>query len=117
MATNNQQQRRKSRRNGSTYESRIAPIKGLAAHWGNLLVSQSFAELDEITRLAPGTGSIGGGNSMVQNLLKTGAQRGKVYAAEDGSAMMTFVKGPKVVGCAYLRVSGQFITDAQIAVF
>lgn len=114
----NQQQSRRSRsRVPSTHDSKIQPVKEIAGRWANLLTSQNFTELDEMTRLAPGSGSIGGGNSQVQELLKQGIRRGKTYAADDGTAFVAFENGGKVVGCAYLQVSGSYITEAKIMKF
>jgi len=116
MNSKSNQSRSNSNRQSSRQHA-IAPILEMAGRWGNLLTSQKFTELDEMTRLAPGTGSIGGGNSKVQELLKLGVQKGKVYASPDGSAFISMESGGKVVGCAYVQVSGKFITEARISVF
>ncbi len=116
----NKQQKQSSRRSGGSgnFQSKTEPIRQVAARWANRFVTGDYSQLDEMTRLAPGTGSIGGGNSAVQELMKAGSlSRGKIYAHPDGTAMVLFTNSGKPAGCAYLEISGQYVTDARIAKF
>jgi hypothetical protein len=116
---NKQQKQRSGRSSGSaSFQSKTEPIRQVAARWSNRFVTGDYSQLDEMTRLAPGTGSIGGGNSAVQDLMKAGSlSRGKIYAHPDGTAMVLFTSSGKPAGCAYLEISGQYVTDARIAKF
>lgn len=114
MAKSNQQH---AQRGSRRFQPNTEPVRQVAARWSNLFTSGDFAHLDEMTRLAPGSGSIGGGNSIVQDLSKGGSLTRDIYPKADGSAMVLFKSGGKPVGCAYLQISGQYVTEAKIGKF